>query len=275
MTAMAKQSGEQYAAGGGSGVTMRRSRILEVTRGGGIARMLKVNTSCPRVVEMFSLARPDGLWLGHEHVPNTWEQLENQIRAAKVYDVDTVVRVARGSYSDYIRPLEMDATGLMVPHVMDLDDAVDVRNMTKFPPLGKRACDGGNADCSYCHMDFVEYLKVANEERFVIYQIEDPEALPDLEAIAELPGVDAILFGAGDFSVAIGHPGEVWHPEVTKVRERIAEVVRKNNKIAGATMGLDKVKAHVDMGYNLINVSGDVFALKSYAEKAMAVFDEL
>ena len=38
---------------------------------------------------------------------------EHQIRAAKLYDVDTIVRVARGSYSDYVRAYEADATALM------------------------------------------------------------------------------------------------------------------------------------------------------------------
>jgi NAD(P)-dependent dehydrogenase (short-subunit alcohol dehydrogenase family) len=46
----------------------------------------------------------------------------DKLRAqVKVYDVDAVVRVPRGSYSDLIYPLEMDVAGIMVPHVMSLD----------------------------------------------------------------------------------------------------------------------------------------------------------
>jgi 4-hydroxy-2-oxoheptanedioate aldolase len=41
-----------------------------------------------------------------------------------------MVRVARGSYSDYIRPLELDAAGIIVPHVMSLADAQAVARTT-------------------------------------------------------------------------------------------------------------------------------------------------
>ncbi len=67
-------------------------------------------------------------------------------RAAKVFDVDAIVRVPRGSYSDMIRPLELDAAGIMVPHVMSAEDARQVVRWTRFAPVGLRPLDGGNAD---------------------------------------------------------------------------------------------------------------------------------
>ncbi|MHC4887475.1 MAG: HpcH/HpaI aldolase family protein, partial [Planctomycetota bacterium] len=227
---MASKSIAQYTAGRESGFHMRPSRVLRRVREGGVARSLKMNGSDPRMVEVFAMSQPDAIWVDMEHVPATYDQLENQVRAAKLYDVDTIVRVPRGSYSDYIKGFEMDATGLMVPHVMGYDDAMAVRDITKFPPIGKRAVDGGNADGGFCRVEFLKYLETANRERFVIYQVEDPEILPDLERIAETEGVDAILFGAGDFSVAIGKPGQLQDPEVVRVRKLVAEVARKHNK---------------------------------------------
>ena len=41
-----------------------------------------------------------------------------------------------------------------------------------------------------------EYIKQANQERLVIYQIETPEVINDVEAIAEMEGVDALFFWA-------------------------------------------------------------------------------
>ena len=104
-----------------------------------------------------------------------------------------MVRVPRGSYSDYIKPLEMDATGILVPHIMNLEDAKRVVHMTRFHPAGRRPVDGGNADGFYTGIDFPDYLKQANEQRFVILQIEDPEPLDDLKAIAELEGYDMLF----------------------------------------------------------------------------------
>ena len=74
--------------------------------------------------------------------------------------------------------------------------------MTKFPPLGRRACDGGNADGAYCRVDLADYVANANRERFVIFQIEDPEVLPDLEASDQCHIRDRVaLRGVGDASL--------------------------------------------------------------------------
>lgn len=141
---------QPYAATPPTRFRMRPSRVLRTIREGKVARVLKLNISDAKIAEIFAAAQPDALWLCMEHTSATWEQVENQIRAAKLYDVDTLLRVSRGSYSDYIRGYEMDATGLIVPHVMNADDARKVRDITKFAPLGKRAVDGGNNDAQFC-----------------------------------------------------------------------------------------------------------------------------
>src|SRR5690606_25943002 len=113
----------------------------------------------------------------------------------KIHHVDTIVRVAKGSYSDYIRPLEMDAAGIMIPHVKSCAEAKLIVQQTKFHPIGLRPLDGGNADGGFCSMSTKEYIREANDQRFIILQIEDPQALQELEEIARLPGVDMLFFG--------------------------------------------------------------------------------
>jgi 4-hydroxy-2-oxoheptanedioate aldolase len=253
---------------------MRPSRVLRTIREGKVARVLKLNTGDAKVAEIFAASQPDALWACQEHVSATTEQIEHQIRAAKLYDVDTIVRVARGSYSDYIRAFEMDATALMVPHVMNAEDARKVRDMTKFAPLGKRALDGGNNDAQFTRVGLADYLETANRERFACYQIEDPEALDHLEAIAEMDGVDCLFFGPGDYSLAIGVPGQLQHPDIKAVRKRIAEVARRHGKIAATVCGRAEIKDYADMGYNLLSVGADVVALAVYADEAMAAFDK-
>jgi len=119
----------------------------------------------------------------------------------------------------------------------------------------------------------LEYLEAANKERFVCYQIEDPEALGDLEAMAELEGVDALFFGPGDYSVALGVPGQLQNEEIEKVRKQVARIARKHNKIAATVSGTETVGEYVDMGYNLLSVGADVLALSQYAERVLSAFD--
>lgn len=265
---------QPYAATPPSRFRMRPSRVLRTIAEGKVARVLKLNTPDAKVAEIFAAAQPDAIWLCMEHTAATWEQVENQIRAAKLYDVDTLLRVSRGSYSDYIRGYEIDAAGLIVPHVMNADDARKVRDITKFAPLGRRAVDGGNADAQFTRVAFHDYLETANRERFACYQIEDPEALDHLEAIAEMDGVGCLFFGPGDFSVALGVPGQLQHPDVKAARQRIAEVSRKHGKIAATVCGRDQIKDYADMGYNLLSVGADVVALAQYADESMAAFDK-
>jgi 4-hydroxy-2-oxoheptanedioate aldolase len=88
------------------------SRIRALLRARQLPTILRINLSDPRVIEIAALCGVDAVWLCTEHVPNDWLNLENQIRADRVHGLDTLVRVGRGSYSDYIRPFETGATGI-------------------------------------------------------------------------------------------------------------------------------------------------------------------
>jgi len=243
---------------------MRPSRVLRKLRAGEVAIMAKLNTADARVAEIAAQAGFDCLWACLEHVPNSIEVIERQIMAGKAYDVDTMVRVSRGGYSDYIRPLEMDAAGIIVPHIMSLDDAKWVVKTTRFHPIGRRPVDGGNADGKYCGIDFNEYLRQANEQRFISIQIEDPEPLDELEEIVAVEGIDMIFFGPGDFSQSIGAPGQWDHPLIDQTRRRIAELCQKHGKCAATVGGPANLQELIDMGYTALNMCADVVGLFQY-----------
>ena len=245
--------------------TMRPSRVLRKLRAGETALAVKLNLADSRVADMAaSLSGVDCLWTDMEHVPNDWSVIERQIWAAKSHDVDVLVRVPRGSYSDLIRPLEMDASGIMVPHVMSLADAKQIVRQTKFHPIGLRPLDGGNADGQYCQLPLNEYMSMANEQRFNVLQIEDPEPLAELEEIIALPGLDMIFFGPGDFSQAIGAPGQWDHPLLVQTRRDIAALARKHGKFAGTVGGLDGLPQLTEMGYSFVSIGADVVGLGAY-----------
>ncbi len=254
---------------------MRRSRVLEKLRAGGVASSFKINLSCARTAEIVARHGFDCVWTDREHTANDWDVIEKQVWAAKAYDADLLVRVSRGSYSDYVRAFELDAAGIMVPHVMNLQDARDVVRMTRFHPLGRRALDGGNADGAYASVETREYIRQSNAERFVAIQIEDPEPLEDLERIAALDGIDIIFFGPGDFSQAIGAPGEFDHPEIARVCALIPQVCAAHGKFAGTVGGQDNLADLVALGYRFVNVGADVVGLNSYCQDIVATFEQV
>lgn len=242
---------------------MRKSRVLRQMRAGKVATCTKLNLSDPRAAEIAALAGFDCIWIDLEHVPNSMTCVEDAVRTAKGYDVDVLTRVGRGSYSDLCRPLEADSTGVMVPHLMSLEEAEKVVYYSKFHPIGRRPIDGGNADGKYCLVDPMDYIKEANEERFTVVQIEDPEPLKDLDAICALPGIDMIFFGPADFSQGIGDPSGK-DPEIDRVRRLVAETARKHGKFAGTVGGAANFDSLVEMGYTFISVGADVVALFQY-----------
>lgn len=254
---------------------MRPSRVLAKLRAGKVARCVKLNLADPRVAEIAALCGVDCVWLDREHTPCDLSDVENQIRAAKIYNVDTVVRVPRGSYSDLIHPLEMDAAGIMVPHVMSLDDARRVAWQSRFHPIGRRALDGGNADGGYCMISGQDYRQAANRERFVIVQIEDPEPMQELDQIAQVDGIDMLFFGPGDFSQGIGDPGNFDNPKIAEVRCQIAETARRHGKFAGTVASCDTLAATVAMGYRFISIGADVLALGEMFRRVAKAFAEI
>jgi 4-hydroxy-2-oxoheptanedioate aldolase len=233
--------------------------------------VLKINLADPRVIEIAGLAGVDAVWLCMEHVPNDWIGLENQVRAARAAGIDALVRVARGSYSDYIRPLEMDAAGIIVPHVASADEARQVVDWVRFHPLGRRAVDGGNSDGQYCLVPVTDYMAHANRERLVILQIESPEALEEVERICAVPGFDAILFGPGDFSHRIGKPGQIDDPQVVAARRRVAAAAQAAGKIAVAAGLFAPLPQLVAEGFRVFTVGADVIGLAHYVQQRVAL----
>jgi 4-hydroxy-2-oxoheptanedioate aldolase len=253
---------------------MRPSRVLRKLRNGELVSCFKINLADGRSAQIAAQSGFDCLFTDLEHVPNSLSVIETQVLAAKCHDVDLLVRVSRGAYSDYIRPLELDAAGIMAPHVMSVEDARDVIRMTRFPPIGRRAVDGGNADGCFCSVPFLEYLKGANEERFLALQIEDPEPLEELEEIAALDGFDVLFFGPGDFSCGINAPGQWDHPRLLEARAMIAEYALRHGKFAGTVGSSASIPELVSLGYRFISCGADVVGLSEYCQRVYSAFGE-
>ena len=251
---------------------VRSSRLLRNVREGKTTTCLKLNLADPRVVELACLSGTDVVWLCNEHVPNDWLGLENMIRAARVHDVDCIVRVAKGSYSDYVKPFEAGASGIMVPHVGSADEARHIVSMTRYQPLGRRPIDGGNIDGLFCQIPTVDYIAQCNAEQYLIFQIESPEALANVEEIAAVPGFNGLLFGAGDFSHLIGKPGQVQSPEVASARQRVARAARANGKFAMTPGMIAPWEEQLAEGWNVFNLGADVIGLGDYFRNKVSSF---
>jgi len=255
---------------------LRRSVILEKLRRNEIAKSLKLNVSNQAAVEIAAMSGIDGIWLCREHVPEDWQIIERASPVAKLYDCDLIVRVEKGSYSDLVKPLELDATGIMVPHVRSGEEAAELVRQTRFHPLGVRAWDGGNADGKYCAIDAEEYMAYSNSEKIVIVQIENPEGVENIEEICSVEGIDIIFFGPGDLSQAYGIPGRLDHPDIVAARRRIAECARRHGKFLGTVLtSPEMIPDILAEGYRFLNIGSDVRVLHHGYQAAIREFDAI
>ena len=86
-----------------------------------------------------------------------------------------------------------------------------------------------------------------------------------------LPGIDMIFFGPGDFSHAIGHPGEFSHPEITRVRKLVVETAHKYGKFAG-TVSVPSLEQCYQEGFDFVNCGADVAAIGAHCDTIMGKY---
>jgi 4-hydroxy-2-oxoheptanedioate aldolase len=246
----------------------RKSRVLKNLSSGKSCGMVKVNLSDPRVIEIVGLSGAEAVWICGEHVLNDWINLENQIRAAELNDMDSIVRVPKGSYSDYIKPLEGGASGIIIPNVETEDEAREIVAMTRFHPLGERAIDGGNRDGSFATMPIDTYIEYSNSEQYIVLQIESPKGIANVEAISQVDGINFLFFGPGDYAHKIGKVGKFDDPEVVEARAKVEQAAMKYGKQL-MTTGDSPLLASGDFPH-LVCIGADVVGLYSYLKSQYA-----
>lgn len=240
---------------------MHTSVVLEKLRNGEAVWCAKSNMTDPNAIEIMGHLGVHCVWLCMEHGPVTIETVHNQVRAAKMMGMDSLVRVQKGCYSDFIRPLELDATGIMIPHCMSGEEAANVVRTTRFQPVGLRPWDGGNSDGPFCMRPAEEYLTFANEQRFVIVQVEDKEAVDCMEDIVAVEGIDIVFLGPGDLSHSYGVPGQFDHPLIQEAIDKLAALCKKHNRFWGLPCGPDKAPEMIAKGARFLAAGADVIAI--------------
>jgi 4-hydroxy-2-oxoheptanedioate aldolase len=144
--------------------------------------------------------------------------------------------------------------------------------MTRCHPLGRKPLDGGNMDGLFCQVPLAEYAAHCNSERLVILQIEAPEALEKVEEIAAVPGFDALLFGAGDFSHRIGKLGQATAPEVVAARKRVAAAALKHGKHVMVASLYGQMEQLIEEGTSIFTLGADVLELGNAFRELVADF---
>lgn len=208
------------------------ARIKELLAAGRAVRMLGLGQLIsPKLAEIAGEHGVyDALWLDFEHAGITMRDVELTTLAAKVHGMDSFVRMPATDYASAMRALEAGAGGVMYSMVRSAAEAEQGVRWAKFAPRGQRGLNGGNRDGHFGLEPLAEYAARANAETFVGIQIETPEAIEQIEAIAAVPDVDLLFVGPVDVSLVLGVPGQFDHPKCLETIDRIAGACARAGK---------------------------------------------
>lgn len=204
-----------------------------------------------------------------EHSPLDLLNLTQLLQAIGTTPMVPVVRVPWNDTVTIKRVLDAGATTLLVPFVQDAAEAARAVAASRYPPQGIRGMAGMSRATKFGTAP--NYFGTANEGISVIVQLETPQAVAQLEAIAAVDGVDALFLGPADLSGAMGHVGQLTHPAVM---DAMADAVRRCHAVGkpvGTVGGTPEVvQQYRAMGFDFIAIASDLGLLMRGAQGAIA-----
>src|SRR5579859_1417409 len=174
----------------------------------------------------------DCVCIDMEHNALSLEAVQAHIMATKGSTTTPLVRVP---WNDPVRikpVLDIGAAGVIVPMIRTADDARLAVAACRYPPEGIRGY-GPRRPSQYGRLGGPEFCRAANENMITIVQIEEIEAVNNLDEILAVPGLTGILIGANDLSGSMGHMGEPRHPDVLRAIESVITRTRQTPVFAG------------------------------------------
>lgn len=251
---------------------MRKSKTLQKLKDGKIARICNLGHYLPFYIAHASHFGFDCIWLDLEHREFSGQQVQALLAMCHLHDIDCMIRPPTSEKVRLYRYLEEGATGLMIPQVNDAETAKSLVQAVKFPPVGQRGQDGAGFDNDYLLHGAGTYPLEANNETFLVVQIETPEGVDHADAIAAVSGVDGLFIGPGDLGIRLP-----FRPGLTleKTRQIVHAACQKNGKAWGypAATGAN-VKELKEEGAQLINYGGEFFAVMQMLEQCAKSFAE-
>lgn len=222
----------------------------------------------PESAELLAEIGYDWLIVDTEHGPFDVLTAQRMLQAV-ARRCPCVVRVPSNEEVWIKKALDIGAAGVLVPLVNSPEIAGRVARACRYAPEGTRGM--GLARAQRYGVGFQDYVESANREIVAIVQAEHVEAVHHIEAIAAVPGIDAIFVGPYDLSASMGKPGQVRDPEVQTAVRKVRDATLK----AGRRLGIycpdaESARDFMRQGYTLIGMSTDLNYLSQSAGAALA-----
>jgi 2-keto-3-deoxy-L-rhamnonate aldolase RhmA len=156
----------------------------------------------------------DWVVIDTEHGHLDFREVLDHLRATRGTTTTPLVRIPEVSQGTIKRVLDLGALGIIVPQVTSAEEVERAVRFAKYPPRGVRGVGGERA--TRWGLGLKEMTRAADRETMVVPLLETVPAGDAIDAILDVPGVDAIFFGPADYSASAGHLGEWEGPGVAE-----------------------------------------------------------
>jgi len=207
--------------------------FLDATGNPRIVRGVNIASNSTRIAELAGTLGFDTVWIEVEHGTPGYTEVEALCTAVEAGGAIPTVRVQDHRRTHVLRALEAGARILVVPMVNTREEARQVVEHGKFPPLGNRGFNMSSRGVRYGVEPIVEAFQKANDSIHLFAQVESMEAVANLEAICTVKGLAGIFIGPGDLSISMGKPGRLTDPEVIQTAADCIQCARELGKHAG------------------------------------------
>lgn len=251
---------------------MERKNIKKMIANGEMVVGMTCQLLDPVSAEIAAWAGFDYVRLEGEHIPLDLSVVTNFKRACDAVGIPLFVRINR--LDDITCLNDLGVSGYQIPHVQTAEQAKMIVDRVKYAPVGARGFARHVRSQRYTLKPFDEYVKEANEEMFLIVQIEDKLGIENMEEIIKTPGIDCICSGKGDISQALGILGQMTHPRVRAVEDEIIRLAKKYGKSL-MILGYDHDDWIYRVSRNETNITEHTIDIGLLADAAVAARKEL
>ena len=202
----------------------------------------------------------DWLFIDMEHGSMSVDATAQICIAASDAGITPVVRVPGFQHFHASRALDSGAQGIVFPHVDNAETAQQLVSYCRYPPEGHRSVVGAIPQVDFKSFPMAELTQSINESTLIVVMIESPEAVDNVEEIAKVDGIDAILIGTNDLCMEMGIPGEIDNPKIVDAMKKIISACTSSGKYPGlgGVYTPDLQEKYVSLGMRLILATQDL-----------------